>query len=189
MNILRACAERMEGAEERGFTYIALLILIAVISVGLAAAGEVWYLSVKREKEEQLLFTGHQFRNALNRYYAGRGGPAGRFPLSLEDLVKDPRFPDTRRYLREIYPDPMTGSAKWGTLKGPNGEIYGVYSLSQDEPVKKANFIFDDQAFEGKTKYSDWVFMISARGFRAPASAPVPSAAPPAGAPMQRMNP
>ena len=47
----------------------------------------------------------------------------------------------------------------------PNGGIYAVYSLSEDTPIKQNNFRLVDQNFEGKTKYSDWVFL--------PASAPV----------------
>ncbi len=174
---------------ERGFTYIALLILIACMGAALAAESEVWYMAMKRDKEDQLLFEGHQFRMALNRYYYSRGGLPGRFPTSLEDLLKDPRYPDTRRYLRKIHLDPITGSANWGTVKGPNGEIYGVYSLSEEEPVKKANFSLEDAAFEGKKKYSDWKFMISARGFQVPLSTvPAPTAGATSGPAIRTMN-
>jgi hypothetical protein len=34
-----------------------------------------------------------------------------------------------------------------------------VYSLSKGEPLKKGNFPLLDKGFEGKAKYSDWVFM------------------------------
>jgi hypothetical protein len=34
-----------------------------------------------------------------------------------------------------------------------------VYSRSEDAPLKQANFRLAEKAFEGKTKYSDWVFM------------------------------
>lgn len=142
-----------------GFTYIALLIVIVIMGVVLAAAGEVWHMAVKREKEQELLFVGNQFRHAISLY--ARNGKAGsvRFPMKLEDLLKDPRTPDTQRYLRRIYNDPITGSSTWGLLKGPSGEIFGVYSLSEDEPIKKQNFSFSDAAFEDKKKYADWVFM------------------------------
>ncbi len=171
---------------ERGFTYIALLLLIAIMGAALAAESEVWHMAMKREKEQQLLFEGHQFRNALNRYYYGRGGLPGRFPTSLEDLLKDPRYPDTRRYLRKIYLDPITRSANWGPVKGPNGEIYGVYSLSEEEPAKKENFSLEDAAFEGKKKYSDWKFMISARGFQVPPNVTAPSLGTTSGPSMRR---
>lgn len=158
--------ERREGEKQcgpgvqRGFTYIAVLIFVAIMSVGMAATAELWHTAMKRENEAQLLFAGDQFRNAIMMYYLQAPGPAGRFPARLEDLLKDPRYPATRRYLRKIYTDPMTNSAKWGLLKDASGDILGVYSLSADEPLKKANFSLADQPFEGKTKYSDWVFTL-----------------------------
>lgn len=144
-----------------GFTYIGVLILVAMMSMALAAAGEVWHTASKRDKEQELLFIGGQYRRALAQFDARTPGNARRAPLSLEELLQDPRYPATRRYLRKIYLDPMTGKAEWGLIAGPDGEIYGVHSLSEDEPLKKANFRLADKAFEGKTKYSDWIFTAS----------------------------
>lgn len=160
-------AQRKSGVEQ-GFTYIALLIFITIMGVGLAATGEVWQMTMKREKEEELLFVGNQFRNAITMYYYRTPGQMGRYPMSLEDLLKDPRYPATKRYLRKIYLDPVTNSTNWELIKGPNGEILGVHSASEDEPLKKSDFMLADQNFEGKTKYSDWVFMIAARYVPAP---------------------
>lgn len=150
-------------ASGRGFSYIGVLIAVAVMSVGLAAAGEIWYTAQKREKEQELLFVGAQFRRALEQFYANTPGQGRRYPLSLEELLRDPRHPGIRRYLRKIYLDPMTGRAEWGLVTGPNGEIFGVYSRSEAEPLKKGSFRFLDRGFEGKTKYSDWVFMPTLR--------------------------
>jgi type II secretory pathway pseudopilin PulG len=145
----------------QGFTYLGVLILVAVMGVALAAAGEIWHTASQREKEQQLLFVGDQFRRAIGRFEAHTPGQARRHPLSLDELLKDPRYPETRRYLRRIYLDPMTGKAEWGLITGPDGEIFGVHSLSEAEPIKKARFRLADKAFEGKLKYSDWVFMSS----------------------------
>jgi hypothetical protein len=81
------------------------------------------------------------------------------YPMSLEDLLKDPRYPSTQRYLRKIYLDPLSNSPEWGLLKYPNGGIYGVYSLSAESPIKRNNFRQIDKGFEGKTKYADWMFV------------------------------
>lgn len=142
-----------------GFTYIALLIIVAVMGVALALTGEVWHMAAKREKEQELLFVGNQFRHAIAQYARHAQIGSVRFPMKLEDLLQDPRTPNTQRYLRKIYNDPITGSSTWGLLKGPSGEIFGVYSLSDDEPIKKQNFSVADASFEDKKKYSDWVFM------------------------------
>lgn len=148
-----------QTGRESGFTYIVLLAFIAAMGVVLATAGEVWHMALKREKEQELLFIGDQFRRAFNLYNLHTPGKARRYPLNLEELLKDPRYPGVQRYLRKIYTDPITGSTQWGLIKGPNGEIFGVHSLSEDQPVKKSGFKLVDAKFEGRTKYSDWVFM------------------------------
>lgn len=176
------CIVRRGQSKERGFTYIALLIFIAIMSVGLVATGEIWNTSIKREKEQELLFVGNQIRNAIFMYYNHTPGQSGRYPTSLEDLLKDPRSPATKRYLRKLYPDPMTNSSNWELVTGPNGEIFGVHSSSGDEPLKKSDFSFADRGCEGKTKYSDWVFMITAR------YVPPPSVKNTAGSPVRRTN-
>ncbi len=147
--------------DSRGFTYIAVLIFIAIMGVGLAAVSEEWQVAMRREREAELLFAGDQLRNAIAMYYAHAPSPVGRYPMSLEDLLKDPRYPNTVRYLRKIYPDPITNSQNWKLIKGANGEILGVCSASEQEPLKKKNFSLADQAFDGKKKYSDWVFVVA----------------------------
>lgn len=142
-----------------GFTYISLLAIIAIMGVVLGTAGEVWHMALKREKERELLFVGDQFRRAIGLYYEHTPGLGRRYPESLEDLLRDPRYPSTQRYLRKIYPDPVSGSTEWGLVKGTAGEILGVHSLSENEPIKKSNFSLVDRSFEGRAKYVDWVFM------------------------------
>jgi hypothetical protein len=63
-----------------------------------------------------------------------------------------------RRHLRKIYVDPMTGTAEWGVVK-TNNAVVGVYSLSEDEPLKKTGFAQRDADFENKSKYSEWTFL------------------------------
>lgn len=141
----------------RGFTYIGLLLVVAIMGIGLSVAGEVWHLKQKRDKEEELLFVGDQFRRAIGMYYLNAAG----YPRQLEDLLKDPRYPETRRYLRRIYRDPITGRAEWGLVKSAGNAIIGVHSLSAQEPLKKTGFDLANQGFDGKTKYSEWIFSSS----------------------------
>ncbi|MBI5889586.1 MAG: type II secretion system protein [Nitrosomonadales bacterium] len=150
---------RKQACRVGGFTYIGLLLIVTIMGVGLVTTSEVWHTAQKREKERELLFIGNQFRQALNGYYEHTPGRERRYPLRLEDLLKDPRYQSTQRYLRKIFADPVGGGEKWGLVRGPDGEIYGVHSLSEDEPMKKSNFSLADRNFEGKTKYADWVFM------------------------------
>jgi type II secretory pathway pseudopilin PulG len=55
---------------DAGFTYIGLLIALAALGISLAATGELWRTAAKREREQELLFVGTEFRNALASYYA-----------------------------------------------------------------------------------------------------------------------
>jgi len=63
--------------------------------------------------------------------------------------------------LRQVYLDPMTGSANWQLLRDPDGGIYGVSSSSRRAPFKRANFSEEDSAFAGAECYCDWRFEFS----------------------------
>jgi type II secretory pathway pseudopilin PulG len=152
-----------------GFTFLALMAIIVIMGLGMLEVNEIWATTVKREKEQELLFIGHQFRQAIQQY--SQNGPRGSlirtYPADLADMLLDPRYPNTHRYLRKIYTDPMTGKDEWGLLKYSNGGIYGVYSLSDDAPLKRDNFDVADAGFRGAARYSAWIFAYSL-----PASSP-----------------
>ena len=146
--------------KQRGFTFLMVLAIVVIMGIGLQAVNEVWATTKQREKEQELLFIGHQFREAIRQY--SQNNPAGKqiqtYPKTLEELLLDPRYPNVRRYLRRIYTDPMIGKNEWGLMKYPDGGIYGVYSLSEESPIKRDNFDLEDIAFKGTTQYSAWVF-------------------------------
>ena len=145
--------------KERGYTYLMVLFMIAIMGVMLAAGSQVWYQAAQREKERDLLFIGNQFRQAIGQYYLRSPGSVKKYPDALEDLLKDGRQLATQRYLRKIYRDPITGEAEWGLVQVAGSGITGVYSLSQEEPLKSSNFRLDDAALDGAAKYSDWKFV------------------------------
>lgn len=148
-------------SRQTGFTYIGLLLAVAILGVWLAATANVWHVRMQREKEQELLFIGNQFRQAINHYSASSVGSGRRYPLRIEDLLLDERHLEKRRHLRRIYTDPITGKAEWGLVRLADGQIIGVHSLSTDEPVKKAGFSLRDLAFTSKRSYSQWVFIAS----------------------------
>lgn len=144
---------------ESGVTYLAVLFLMAIGAVAIAGQGAFSALDGQREREEELLFVGAQFRQAIASYYESTPGPVKRYPDSLEDMLLDRRFEPARRHLRRIYLDPITGSKIWGDVRAPEGGVMGMFSLSRSRPVKQAGFAERDNTFAGKARYSEWVFL------------------------------
>lgn len=155
--------DRPTTRSERGFTYVGLLIAVAVLGASLAVTGELWRTAARREREAQLLFAGTEFRNAIASYY--RFSPAGtpRYPHRLEDLLEDRRGALPRHHLRRLYVDPMSRKPDWGLVTAPGGGIAGVYSGSEERPLKSAGFAAADAAFEGAEHYADWKFVFAPR--------------------------
>jgi len=133
------------------------MILIAILAVVSAALLSVGSSMQRRMNEEELLFVGGQFAEAFRSYFEAT--PVGQrgYPVKLDDLLRDPRYPGVRRHLRKIYVDPMTGKAEWGLVAAPGG-IVGLHSLSHQAPIKIAQFDPAFAALEGKKAYSEWAF-------------------------------
>lgn len=147
-----------------GFTYLGVLVLVAIMGFGLAAFGELHSHAAQRDKEQELLFVGAQFRDAIASYYNKSPG-AKAYPKKLEDLVEDKRFPMPQHHLRRIYRDPMTDSVDWGVVEAPGGSgIMGVHSRSEEAPIKTGNFAASEAAFEGAENYRKWTFVYSPSG-------------------------
>jgi len=85
---------------------IILLIAISVMSIGLIIATPVWMTQIQREKEEELIFRGNQYVEAVRIYQMKY---PGKYPKSLEELLKE-------KCLRKLYPDPMTKHGKWDII-------------------------------------------------------------------------
>jgi type II secretory pathway pseudopilin PulG len=148
-------ARPTKAGEQSGFTYIGVLIGVAILGAMLASLSTVWHTMAQREQEKELLFIGHQFRVALTRYYQNNQ----RYPLRLEQLVQDDNPQVVRRHLRKIYIDPLTREASWGLVKQADGQIVGVYSLSGKVPLKKVGFRPRDADFRERNTFSEWLFM------------------------------
>ncbi|MES2151606.1 MAG: type II secretion system protein [Pseudomonadota bacterium] len=161
----------MNSSRQRGFAYLWTLMLVAFMGIGSVIGAELYATSVRRDKERELIFIGHEFRAAIARYYnSGAGGQAS-YPLTLEELLKDPRFPNVRRHLRRLYADPVSGKAEWGLLR-VQGRIVGVHSLSARAPIKQDNFEDIDAGLRHKPSYAEWNFVYPFDLFVPPAASP-----------------
>lgn len=145
-------------ASQTGFSYVWLLLLVALFGTGSMLAAQIESTLTQRDKERELLAIGRQFRNAIGSYYnVSSSSGLQRYPGSLEDLLRDGRVPGIRRHLRKIFVDPMTVKAEWGLIK-VGGRIVGVHSLSTKRPIKQGGFA-DDMDFAGKLSYAQWTFV------------------------------
>jgi len=159
-----SAGEPMRRHINTGFTYVGLLIAVALLGIALAAAGTVWRTQAQREREQELLFIGQEFRNAIASYY--RAGAGRQYPQSLDDLLVDNRMAQPLHHLRRLYADPMTGAPDWTLISAPSLGIMGVASSSKEEPLKKDGFSGADESFKDKTCYCDWQFVYTPRNSR-----------------------
>lgn len=141
-----------------GFTFIGLLIAVAVLGIAIAGTGVVWHLEARRDKEQELLFAGQQIREAIARYHEEARGVERQYPASLEDLLQDRRFPMPVRHLRRLYRDPMSADGAWGLIR-EQGRIIGVLSEAPGRPLKVAGFPPAQKEFEGAGSYAGWRFV------------------------------
>lgn len=143
---------------QRGAVYLFLIFAIALSGVLLAGFGQLWSTASRRDKEVQLLHVGDAYSRAIASYYDATPGEAKQYPLQLEDLLLDKRFPDVRRHLRQLYPDPMSGKTEWMVIR-EQGRIVGVQSTDTRKPLKQGGFGSADAGFDNAVSYSEWRFV------------------------------
>ncbi|MEY4564332.1 MAG: hypothetical protein RLZZ618_3609 [Pseudomonadota bacterium] len=107
---------------QAGFTYLWVLMAIAVLGIGLTAVSGVWVSTVQREQREQFEWIGQQYVQAIGSY---QQVGAGVYPRSLEDLLEDRRA-GLRRHLRQAYPNPYSSKVDWEPVRGVDGGVRGV---------------------------------------------------------------
>jgi len=161
---MTACSARHARAQA-GFGYLGMLLALLFVGQGMVALALVDQTVLRRQKERELLVIGRQFITAIGRYHAsGNAHGVHRYPSSLQELLEDTRGTATRRHLRRLFVDPMTGQAQWAPVM-EGGRLVGVHSLSPEVPLRQAGFD-DDMPFAGAGSYREWRFI-----FRPPQSA------------------
>lgn len=134
----------------RGFTFIELMVSLAVLAVLASVAVPTMQLESQRRREEELRVALRQIRTALDAYKQayddGRINhvlDASGYPPDLDTLVTgvvDASRPDRRTmyFLRRIPRDPFHPDGSWGlrsyvsSSEEPEAgaDVYDVYSLS-----------------------------------------------------------
>ncbi|OGD17688.1 MAG: hypothetical protein A2Y69_04530 [Candidatus Aminicenantes bacterium RBG_13_59_9] len=94
-----------------GYVFIMLLFVVIAMGIGLLVAVPVWQTQIQREREEELIFRGKQYVEAVRLFQVKKPGT---FPKSLEELVEE-------KCLRRPYRDPMNMEGDWNVIILPQG--------------------------------------------------------------------
>lgn len=149
---------------QRGFTLLALLAVLALVMLGLAAAGPMLALDARREREQELLRVGAAYVRAIESYRNLLPGSIRSFPMTLDELLLDPRVPHTVRHLRALYPDPLDPARPWGVVRDDFNRIIGVYSQDGREPVRQRGLVSEGYATPVAQAYREWRFVVVGSG-------------------------
>jgi general secretion pathway protein G len=105
--------------KDRGFTLIELMVVMVIVSLLITVAAPRYFGSLQKSKETVLRQTLATTRDALDKFY----GDTGKYPDGLDDLI-------TKRYLRSLPVDPITGSnSSWTTVAPEDPEKGKVFDI------------------------------------------------------------
>ncbi len=91
----------------RGYTMVALLVGITVMSIMIAAVLPMASSIAQRSREDELIFRGLQYAEGI-RIFRRR---FGRYPNTLREM-----YEVRPRMVRKLWKDPMTSSENWGLI-------------------------------------------------------------------------
>lgn len=150
---------------QRGYTFIEVAIVAAIIAILASAVMPLLKVTVQRNREIELHRALRDMRTAIDKYkdavdqslIADPSTTAEGYPPTLDVLVEGvPAANDSTgkklRYLRKIPFDPLTKTTEWGlrsTRDRPDAKSWGGQNV-YDVYTK-----YDGTALDG-TKYSDW---------------------------------
>lgn len=108
-------------ARQQGYALLLVIFIATMLLIFATMAAPNIKTEGQREKEKEMIWRGRQYARAVKLYYR----KMGRFPTSLDDLVK-PKV-GSLRFLRQAYKDPMnTQDGSWRLIYvGPAGQLVG----------------------------------------------------------------
>lgn len=119
-----------------GFTLVELMVVMAIIAMLLAIASPRYFNGVDKSKEAVLHENLALTRQALDKYFSDNA----KYPDALDELV-------SKKYLRSLPVDPITGSATTWTIVPPDvsgkGAVFDIKSAA-------------DGAGRDGSAYKDW---------------------------------
>lgn len=177
MTAVHSPHDHSRDGPQRGFTYLWLLLALAVGAAGLAALGERASMAVQRERETELMFRGQQIASAIATYRAATVGPVPQLPLELKELLDDRRGKRPLHHLRQLYADPFTGRPDWVLVTTDEGRITGVRSRSNALALRVVDLPIPEPG--QRVRVADRLFMADGMASAATAQGrPAPQAPP-----------
>lgn len=99
----------MNGKSSKAFTFIELVVVMAMIALLISVALPSYFAGLERSKEAVLRKDLFVMREAIDQFYIDKG----HYPANLSVLVE-------QRYLRALPVDPLTGSSdSWIEITSP----------------------------------------------------------------------
>jgi len=92
---------------EAGYNLVVLLVAITVLNILIAASLPLWSRIIQHDKEEELIFRGLQYAEAIRVFHIR----FQRAPVRLEELLEA-----KPRCIRQLWKDPMSDDGKWKIL-------------------------------------------------------------------------
>lgn len=108
-----------------GYTLVMLLFMVFLLTLGLLVAMPVWETQIRREMEDELIFRGRQYVEAIRVFQSQN---PGEYPKSLELLFEE-------NFLRRPFKDPMSDEGEWNVLLLPEG-LPGAGGTARNRPVR-----------------------------------------------------
>ena len=137
---------------------VAALVLLAAMAAIASLVAVRWADEAQREREQELLRIGNDIAGALAAYAKDSAGSTRSHPQELNMLLEDRRAFGTKRYLRRIEPDPMTGQSEWGLIRAEDGGVAGVFSLGGGRPFLRVPKALSYVDLPVADRYADWKF-------------------------------
>ena len=113
---------------ESGYVLLALLLFVALLSIGVFTTIQKVDFQIKRDREEELIHRGVQYSRAVRKYFKA----FGRYPTRIEELENT----NNQRFLRHRYKDPITGK-DFKLLR--LGDVQMSFGSSPGVPVSQMN--------------------------------------------------
>jgi type II secretory pathway pseudopilin PulG len=91
---------------ERGYTLLAVMIGVIILSIFLTMAAPLWEAERQRDLEEEYFFRARQYVQAIETFQKNHGSA---FPQNLEVLHLE-------KFLRKMYADPLGEDGRWNLV-------------------------------------------------------------------------